>query len=140
MEDLNRTTARRILVVEDEFLIAHMVKDMLAELECACIGPIMTMEPGVAAAASVACDAAIINLVIQGQMAYPIVEELYRRNIPFCFASGVPRHDIHEKWRNSPFISKPYVLAEVRDFLTQVLSTRPPAAAVQPDGRDSVTS
>ena len=131
---------RRILVVEDEFLIAQMVKDMLADLECACIGPIVTMEAGIAAAANVVCDAAIINLVIQGQMAYPIVEELAARNIPFCFASGVPPRGIHEKWRTSPFISKPYVLGEVRDFLTRVLTSQPPPIDGQTIGRDGATS
>jgi low affinity Fe/Cu permease len=132
-------TARRVLVVEDEFLIAQMVKDMLAELECECVGPILTMEEGIAAAASVACEAAIINLVIQGQMAYPIVEELSTRGIPFCFASGAPPHGLEERWRSSPFIRKPYLIHELREFLLQ-LPAGPPTGSVQPAGRDSPPS
>jgi DNA-binding response OmpR family regulator len=131
--------ARRILVVEDEFLIAQMVKDMLAELECECVGLIQTLEEGIAAAASVDCDGAIINLVIQGKMAYPIVEELSARDIPFCFASGAPPHGLEEKWRARPFIRKPYLIQELRDFLLQ-LPAGPPTSSVQPTGRDSAAS
>jgi hypothetical protein len=115
------TAGRRVLLVEDEFLIAQMVADMLADLECVCVGPVMTMADGVKAAANADCDAAIINLIIQGEMAYPIVETLARREIPFCFASGVLPRGVEEKWRPRPFIRKPYVLAEVRAFLEQVL-------------------
>jgi len=126
MEDRNGIVAGRVLVVEDEFLIAQMVKDMLADLGCACVGPIVTLEEGIAAATSVECDAAIINLVLQGRMAYAVVEELAMRNIPFCFASGVPQSRVDEKWRERPFIRKPYVLREVREFLTEVLVTKAP--------------
>lgn len=118
MRDTDKAGAgRRVLVVEDEFLIAQMVGDMLVELDCVCVGPIMTLEAGVSAAASVHCDAAIINLIIQGEMAYAVVEELAARNIPFCFASGTSPDGVHEKWRQRPFIRKPYLLDEVRAFL-----------------------
>ena len=113
--------APRVLLVEDEYLIAAMVADMLADLACECLGPIGTMEEGIKAARSVVCDAAIINLMIEGRHAYEITEILAERNIPFCFASGVPQTEILEKWRSRPFIRKPYVLENVRDFLLSVL-------------------
>ncbi len=132
MEERNARVGSRVLVVEDELLIALMVKDMLADLGCACVGPIVTLEEGIAAAASVHCDAAIINLVLQGRMTYAVVEELAARNIPFCFASGVPQRGIHDKWRERPFLRKPYVLEEVQEFLTKVLVPRRWASDVQP--------
>ena len=115
------TPARpRILLVEDEYLIAAMVRDMLADLGCECIGPIANMEKGIAAAKSVTCEAAIINLVLEGRHAYEIVEALAARGIPFCFASGLPQMDVVEKWRDRPFMMKPYVLADVRAFLVGI--------------------
>ena len=121
MQDTGKAGAgRRVLVIEDEFLIAQMVGDMLADLNCVCIGPITTLAAGVEAAASVHCDAAIINLIIQGQMAYAVAEELAARNIPFCFASGTSPASVHEKWRQRRFISKPYLLDDVRAFLDEV--------------------
>jgi DNA-binding response OmpR family regulator len=107
----------RILVVEDEFLIAAMVKDMLSDLGYECLGPITTMEAGVVAAATEEFEGAIINLLIQGRHAYAIVEILASRGIPFCFASGLTKQDVSEAWRDRPFLMKPYALADVRDFL-----------------------
>lgn len=113
---------RHVLVIEDEYLIAAMVADMLADLGFRCIGPIATLDEGIKAAKTVMCDAAIINLVIQGIHAYEITAVLAERNIPFCFASGVPQTEVHETWRSRPFIPKPYVLENVRDFLLAALS------------------
>jgi DNA-binding response OmpR family regulator len=107
----------RVLVVEDEFLIAAMVQDMLSDLGYDCLGPLITLEAGVAAAASEQFEAAIINLVIQGRHSYEIVEILAARGIPFCFASGLGKEDVSEPWRDRPFLTKPYTLANVRDFL-----------------------
>lgn len=120
MESPSKPAPPRILLVEDEFLIAAMVRDMLADLGCECIGPIATLDKGVEAAKSIACEAAIINLVIEGHHAYEIIEVLAARNIPFCFASGLPQKEIIEKWRNRPFMMKPYVLADVRAFLVGI--------------------
>ncbi len=108
---------RHVLVIEDEYLIAAMVADMLADLGYRCIGPIATLGEGIAAAKTVMCDAAIINLVIQGIHAYEIAAALAERNIPLCFASGVPQTEIDETWRSRPFIPKPYALENVCDFL-----------------------
>jgi hypothetical protein len=107
----------RVLVVEDEFLIAAMVQDMLSDLGYDCLGPLITLEAGVAAAASEQFEAAIINLVIQGRHSYEIVEILAARGIPFCFASGLGKEDVSEPWRDRPFLTKPYTLVNVRDFL-----------------------
>ena len=97
---------------------------MLADLDCVCVGPIMTLEAGIAAAASVHCDAAIMNLIIQGQAAYAVVEEPAARNIPFCFASGTSPNGVYEKWRQRRFINKPFLLDDVRAFLDEALGER----------------
>lgn len=111
----------RVLVVEDEFLIAAMVEGILSDFECECVGPIASLEEGVEAARTEVVDAAIINLILQGKHAYPVIEVLAERNIPFCFASGVRPADLPERWHERPFLTKPYVIAEVRAFLATVL-------------------
>jgi DNA-binding response OmpR family regulator len=115
----------RVLVIEDEFLIAAMVEDLLADFECDCVGPIANLEEGVAAARTEIVDVAIINLMIQGKPAYAVTEALAERNIPFCFASGVRPTDLPERWRDRPFLTKPYVIADVRAFLVTVLPSLP---------------
>jgi response regulator RpfG family c-di-GMP phosphodiesterase len=111
----------RVLLIEDEYLIAMMVQDMLADLDCVCIGPIVNKKQGLHAAKNEICDAAIINLIIQGENAYDIAATLAARGIPFCFASGMPQSEIIEEWRGRPFLAKPYTIDRVREFLLGVL-------------------
>jgi CheY-like chemotaxis protein len=127
------TPRSRILVVEDEFLIAAMVQDMLSDLGYDCLGPLITLEAGVAAATTEQFEAAIINLVIQGRHAYEIVEVLAARGIPFCFASGLSKQDVSEPWRDRPFLAKPYALADVRDFLLGISPLALTPGAVEVD-------
>jgi hypothetical protein len=96
---------------------------MLVDFGCEYVGPITKLAHGIAAAKTEPCDAAIINLIIEGRHAYEIVEALAERNIPFCFASGLPQKEIEEKWRERPFLMKPYVLDDVRAFLRSVVPT-----------------
>jgi CheY-like chemotaxis protein len=127
------TPRSRILVVEDEFLIAAMVQDMLSDLGYDCLGPLVTLEAGVAAATTEQFEAAIINLVIQGRHSYEIVEVLAARGIPFCFASGLGKQDVSEPWRDRPFLTKPYTLANVRDFLLGISPVALTPGAVEVD-------
>jgi DNA-binding response OmpR family regulator len=119
-----RATARkpRILVVEDEALIAVMIEDFLDLLGCECVGPITHLPTALKAAETEDVDAAILNLVIGGKNAYAVAEILHRRGIPFGFASGVPRDDFDQRWHSNPFIPKPYGMEDVRGLMTALLS------------------
>ena len=126
------TTKPRVLVVEDEALIAVMVEDFLDLIGCECIGPITHLPTALTAAETEEFDAAILNLIIGGKNAYPVAEILLRRGIPFAFASGVPRDGFDEKWKSSPFLAKPYGAEDIRTLMTTLLTSgggvRNPAA------------
>ncbi len=81
----------RILVVEDEPLIAVFISELLDDLGCECIGPIGDLKNGMQQAENGSFDAAILNLLIDDKYTYPIAEVLVARGIPFGFASGVPQ-------------------------------------------------
>jgi CheY-like chemotaxis protein len=123
------TVARkpRVLVVEDEALIAVMVEDFLDLIGCEVVGPISHLPTALQAAENADIDAAILNLVIGGKNAYAVAEILSRRGIPFGFASGVPRDNFDDRWRNSPHLPKPYGIEDVRGLMTALL-TRPGSA------------
>ena len=78
---------QRILVVEDEALIAMLVLDYLRDLGCICIGPYARLPEALHAAKTAPIDAAILNLVLQGKPAYEVADVLAKRGIPFVFAS-----------------------------------------------------
>ena len=60
------TGSMRILVVEDEVLIAVMVSDMLAGLGATVVGPATTIEAGLALARSESFDAAVLDINVRG--------------------------------------------------------------------------
>jgi hypothetical protein len=111
----------KILIVEDEALIAIELETIVLELGCECIGPVIEFEEGVRSAKTVDADCAIINLIVGGKLAYPIAEALDERGIPFGFASGVSQTAILPKWADRPFLDKPYNLDTVQQLVEAVL-------------------
>jgi len=112
----------RVLVVEDEALIAIMVADYLRDLGCVCIGPYARLSEALQAAKTAPMDAAILNLVLQGKHAYEVADILAKRGIPFVFASGLPHGGIDGAWSDRPFMTKPYTQDDVRTLLLQLFN------------------
>ena len=79
---------KRILIVEDEPILAMLIEDMVVELGYAPIGPAMTVEAALALAASENLDGAILDMNLGGLPSRPIAESLKARDIPFIFATG----------------------------------------------------
>jgi len=66
-------------------------------------------------------DAAILNLIVDGQPAYAVAEILARRGIPFGFASGVMQASILPEWATRPRVDKPYSLQGVQRLIETLL-------------------
>lgn len=79
---------KRILVVEDEALIAVMVEDMLAELGSIVVGPAATIESALALARSEVLDGAVLDVNVRGERIDPVAEALMTRGVPVLFATG----------------------------------------------------
>lgn len=79
---------KRILVVEDEALIAVMVEDMLTELGSIVVGPAATIEAALALARSEDIDAAVLDVNVRGERIDPVAEALMARGVAILFATG----------------------------------------------------
>lgn len=114
--------AKQVLVVEDEALIAIYLEGLLHDLGYVCVGPIPKLSQAIEYAETALVDAAILNLIIDGQPAYAVAEILARRGIPFGFASGVVFATILPEWASRPRVDKPYSLEGVRQLLQTLLA------------------
>jgi DNA-binding response OmpR family regulator len=85
---MNTLAGRRILVVEDEFLVAAMVEDALLDLEAVVVGPAATLAEGLRLAARETLDLAILDVNLNGERSDAIADALTARNIPFIRATG----------------------------------------------------
>lgn len=123
---------RRILVVEDEMLVAALLQDMLAELGCVVIGPAATVDEALARIETDALDAAVLDVNLGGQMSYPVADALLARHVPFVLSTGYPSSRLQEGYRSFPALQKPYHVSELRDALADVLAQDSPAPKLRP--------
>ncbi|MGF1605283.1 MAG: response regulator [Rhodothalassiaceae bacterium] len=98
---------KRILVVEDEPIVAMSLEGILEDLEAVVVGPVGTVAQALRLAADEGYDAALLDININGERSYPVAELVKNRNIPLVFASGYG----DSGWDGAPeapVIGKPY--------------------------------
>jgi len=110
----------RILVVEDEPVVAMCLEDILEALGCIIVGPASRLAEGLALAEEGAIDAAILDINLGGERSTGIAESLRAQSIPFAFASGYGAAP--EGFEGPPLIEKPYREADVVAVLRELLS------------------
>ena len=109
----------RVLVVEDDMLIAVHIEEMLQGLGCVVVGPVGKLDAAMRMADDEALDAAILDVNIRGGQVYPVAERLRARGVPFALASGYSDWALPEAFRNQPRLTKPFTKQELK---AQVLS------------------
>ncbi len=114
---------RKVLVVEDEPLVAMMVEDMLIDLGCTVIGPAMQLSEGLRLAETAELDAAVLDINLNGGRSFPIADALEARGIPFLFATGYGGGEALEG-RQDPVIQKPYQMDRLAEMLTSLTPRR----------------
>jgi DNA-binding response OmpR family regulator len=98
----------RILVAEDEFLVGLQLEEDLRSAGCSIVGPFSTLEIATQASRRERFDLAILDINLNGDMAYPLADELSARGVPFIFLSGYISANLPERFRRSPRIAKPH--------------------------------
>jgi PAS domain S-box-containing protein len=104
---IKKTNNRRVLVVEDEALVAMMIQECLTERGDAVIGPISTASEALAAAKDGDFDAAILDINLGDGMAYPVAEILSARGVPFVFVTGYEADAVDGRFSEVPVLQKP---------------------------------
>lgn len=79
---------RRVMIVEDDLLVAMLIEDILAEQGCHVIGPFGTLAGALQAAAETELDLAVLDMNLHGERAYPVAELLADRRVPFLMVTG----------------------------------------------------
>ncbi len=100
--------AKRIFVAEDEFLLAYALEEDLQANGFSVVGPYTRLHDARAAASHEEFDLALLDINMNGQMAYPIADILVERRIPFIFLSGYGRIALPEHLKDAHCVPKPY--------------------------------
>jgi CheY-like chemotaxis protein len=113
---------QRVLVLDDEMLVAMMLEDMLAELDYEVVGPFGTLEEALAAVATERLDCAIIDLNLgRGVLSTPVAEALRARGVPFLLATGYGANEQTDQMGHSGLLGKPFSTSDVQDAIKALL-------------------
>lgn len=113
---------RRILVVEDEALVAMQLEDMLGELGHEVAASCARLDEAVATARTVVCDMAVLDINLSGQKSFPVAEMLKSRGVPFLFATGYGSSVLPPGLADTRVLHKPYSLDDLKSALLHVLT------------------
>jgi PAS domain S-box-containing protein len=120
---------RRVLVVDDEPLVAMDLAAMLEEAGCTVEGPVATVEQAMQLLGKARFDAALLDINLAGIPVDGLAGALAKRNVPFAFVTGYGREMLPEGFREARIIAKPFSGEQVVTTLSQLLL---PAANVVP--------
>ena len=118
---------KRVLVVEDEPLLAGLMEDILAGAGCGVVGPLSRLDIAVTTALREPVDAAILDVNLNGELVTPLAELLSQRNIPFVFVTGYGRLDaLPQHLRRTTIVHKPVQELQILSALAKAVQEQGP--------------
>ena len=114
----------RVLVVEDEGIIAMVLEDMLAELGHDMVASAANIEDARSEASRCAIDLAILDVNLGRQSSHPLANDLSARGIPFILATGYGRKGLGEEWGDGVVLEKPFEVNALSAAISESMGRR----------------
>ncbi|MFH5926627.1 response regulator [Roseomonas xinghualingensis] len=111
---------RRVLVVEDETLVAMLVEDTLADAGVIVLGPVATVAESLALLEKERPDLAVLDMNLAGETSEPVAEALMRLSVPFVIASGYGAAGLPQMLASVPVLAKPYAPEDLTAALARL--------------------
>jgi len=115
-EGRSRRSSKRVLIVEDEWFLATMLEEMLAELGHTVFAVASKLKQGLELAETGEFDFAILDLSLNGELSHPIAAVLENRGVPYVIATGYTTPGAQGP-RTAPTLSKPYGIEDLQRVL-----------------------
>ena len=105
---------RRILVVEDGYMMAEDLQHALEKAGAQVLGPVPSVADALRLlAAEEAVDGAILDVNLRGEKAFPVADALRERNMPFVLATGYEQWALPDAYKDAPRCDKPVDLRQL---------------------------
>ncbi len=117
---------RRVLVVEDSPVVAEACDGMLRDMGVEVVGPATNMAAALQLSTEEELDAAIVDINIRGDKAFPVLRILHDRGVTFLLTSGYADWSMPEEWQGQPRLAKPYTPNQLRESLLELLASATP--------------
>ena len=103
----------RVLLVEDEAIIAMTAEDMLEELGCTVAATASNLQEAFACVEERAFDVALLDINLNGQQSLPVAARLRHAGTPFVFTTGYGAAGCGAKYADVPLVTKPYQIGDL---------------------------
>ena len=111
----------RVLVCDDNLLMADVVAEFLRECGLEPMGPVGRLESAMRMARERALDGAILDINLNGRPCFQVCAVLSARRIPFIFLTGYPGAAVPIEYRGAPLVAKPFEPNEMKEALADML-------------------
>ena len=100
--------ARRVLIVEDEAMIAMLVELILQNADCAVVGPVSSVRGALRLIERQSLDAAVVDFRLGDDDSCEIIDVLDQRGVPFLIMTGQEMADLPPRLRHLNIMNKPF--------------------------------
>lgn len=107
----------RILIVEDEMLVAMNIEDMLVDNGHEIAAIASRLDAGMQLAREEAIDFAMLDVNLAGDLSFPIADILEARGIPYIFATGYGRKGVRDEYGTVPVLQKPFRARDLQEAI-----------------------
>jgi CheY-like chemotaxis protein len=117
------TVSHNILVVEDEMILARDIRKRLAAAGATVVGPVATVNDALNLVEDCDLNCALLDVVLNGELVYPVAARLRVKNVPFAFISGYDKPDMPATFRNVTMFPKPADWTKVAAYLLETANS-----------------
>jgi DNA-binding NtrC family response regulator len=135
MSDESLLSGRRVLIVEDEVIVAWALEAMLADIGCMIVGPAARVNQALAMIEMELIDVALLDINLNGEKSYPVADALAARGVPFVFSTGYRQDRMPDGYQQFPLLQKPFSGEELAEALAKLLVQKVPKDARKPRRR-----
>ncbi|MBB3656638.1 DNA-binding response OmpR family regulator [Rhizobium sp. BK650] len=119
---MRRFSGLKVLVVEDEGMVALMIEDMLHDLGFKVVASVSRLADARAVAAEVEADLGVLDVNLAGEPSFSVAEILRERQIPFIFSTGYGLSGLPDEFADQPLVGKPFSTSELQQTIEAALS------------------
>lgn len=118
-----RLAGKRVLIVEDEYLVALEVENTLHDAGCVVVGPFASVQEALEALEVEKVDLALLDVNVAGKLVYPVAYLLEEAGTPFLFVTGYGQAILPKNRPNWEACPKPFHPDELTERLAQKVKT-----------------
>ena len=114
---------RRILILDDEMLIAFELESIVRDLGFDVLGPVGDVEAALTMARREQIDAAVLDIHLNGNStSYPVAEALESRRIPFMFVTGIDKGGMASLFPGAAVVQKPFAQQQIQEAVNRMMA------------------